>query len=747
MSDETTKSLKEKIGDALFTKVSDYFTGMFQMVWKDSKDITDNLADSIGEKVKKGIVAEGDPEVKAAFIKSLDQLNLSPEVKDLLVKDLSNTSNSDIALTVVKVIALALGGFLSLGSEAMVPWIQDMRKWVKATIPDPSQAHMAFIKNPELLETVSDIFERSGLDDKMQEIIKESARTTLPPDIIKQLFFRGIIDEATVDEMLKTNALNDEDAVRLKESFKFLPGVQDIITMAVREVFTPEVAAQFGQFDDYPDALTEHAKKVGVSEEWAKNYWAAHWDLPSIQAGYTMLHRGVINDEQLDMLLRAKDVMPFWREKLKQISYSPYTRVDVRRMFTADIITEEQVKESYLAQGYDEEHATNLTNWTIQSVIEEEREPTKTDIVSAFKRGAISQEDAVEMLVDLGYNQKAIALTLSKAIYDNERTLTKQRVSALKSSYIRGTYNESETRSSLSALNLDSVEINSLLDSWDIQKLEVEPEPEIEKVRTISKAEIISLYKSDSISQSEAKQLLTNLNYDEKTIKLLLAKADYDNSKKIKGKRVNAIRKTYLKGIFNDNDVITKLKAFEVDEKEIQSLLNVWDIEKLEAEPSEIIEKERSTTKNDLLASFNRNLITQVELRAGLFDLNYNEFTVNLLTTRAEYDKVKILKDDLIKSIKKGYIKGIYSEENTRDKLLEIGLLSAEIEHYFILWDIERASNEPTLSVAIYSKAYKQNIITLSELRIQLEQKGYSDQNINILIKLVDSGMEDLPNE
>ncbi|GAH79863.1 unnamed protein product, partial [marine sediment metagenome] len=74
------------------------------------------------------------------------------------------------------------------------------------------------------------------------------------------------------------------------------------------------------------------AGKKGLSKEWSERYWAAHWNLPSPQQGFEMLHRGVINVSELNMLLRALDVMPFWRDKLTAIAFRRLTRVDIRRM-------------------------------------------------------------------------------------------------------------------------------------------------------------------------------------------------------------------------------------------------------------------------------------------------------------------------------------------------------------------------------------------------------------------------------
>ncbi|GAH54249.1 unnamed protein product, partial [marine sediment metagenome] len=95
-----------------------------------------------------------------------------------------------------------------------------------------------------------------------------------------------------------------------------IPPVADIITMAVREAFTPDIAKRFGQYEDYPPDFEHWTLRKGLSKEWSMRYWAAHWSLPSAQQGFEMLHRGAINPTELNMLLRALDVMPFWRDKL-----------------------------------------------------------------------------------------------------------------------------------------------------------------------------------------------------------------------------------------------------------------------------------------------------------------------------------------------------------------------------------------------------------------------------------------------
>jgi len=136
--------------------------------------------------------------------------------------------------------------------------------------------------------------------------------------------------------------------------------------MAVREAFTPEIAARFGQYQDLPPDFVEWVGKKGLSKEWAERYWAAHWSLPSPQQGFEMLHRGVINEGDLNMLMRALDIMPFWRDKLIQIAYRPLTRVDVRRMFALGVLDVSGVRKAYTDLGYNDYNADLMTDFTIK---------------------------------------------------------------------------------------------------------------------------------------------------------------------------------------------------------------------------------------------------------------------------------------------------------------------------------------------------------------------------------------------
>jgi len=239
---------------------------------------------------------------------------------------------------------------------------------------------------------------------------------------------RGISVPDGVDLQLARWGFSDDNIAALRALRQLLPTPTDLVRFGVREVFTPEVAARFGQFDDFPEQFANEMALVGFNRERALQYWAAHWDLPSATQGFEMLHRGIISFEELQLLLRSLDVMPFWRDKLIQISYNPLTRVDVRRMYQAGVLDEDQVFRAYLDLGYTPDNARHLTDWTKIAYPRGSDGPggdlrnlTVATIRNAYVRRLIDRDEALDRLVQLDYSVDDAELQVS--IWDFDLTV------------------------------------------------------------------------------------------------------------------------------------------------------------------------------------------------------------------------------------------------------------------------------------------------------------------------------------
>lgn len=298
-----------------------------------------------------------------------------------------------------------------------------------------------------------------------------------------------------------------------------IPPINDIITMAVREVFNPAVARRFGQFEDFPKDFGRYAEMQGLTREWAERYWAAHWTLPSATQGFEMLHRGIIDEDDLDLLLRSLDYMPFWREKLQQVSYRPLTRVDVRRMYAEGVLDEKAVYQAYLDIGYNEDNAESMTEFTLAYVLKQQTRFTTQDVVKAYVDRMIDRGEARDLLRELGVDRNTIDTILDSAEYKREWALTESKQRGIRNLYKRGTYDENQARSQLLRLDLPSDQVDALMEQWYYERAEEEP-------KTWTRAETLKFMKSGTITMERGVRELKLLGYDDEHIDVYLEGLD-----------------------------------------------------------------------------------------------------------------------------------------------------------------------------------------------------------------------------
>jgi len=306
---------------------------------------------------------------------------------------------------------------------------------------------------------------------------------------------------ADLDTQLRRIGIHPSFTNVYKELAYQIPPVADIITMAVREAFTPDVAAKFGQYEDFPNDLEEWGLKKGLSKEWTQRYWAAHWNLPSPQQGFDMLHRGVINTSELNMLLRALDVMPFWRDKLTAVAYRPLTRVDVRRMYKQGVLDEREVFEAYKDHGYSDENAERMTEFTIRQTLATLSKFTSGDIIKAFTNRMIDRGTAVSLLGDIGIRSEDAGYIVSTAEYKRKWAFTDDQIAGIRNLYKKRIYDVNQASDKLAKLNLPSDQINVLMEQWYYEKIQ-------ELDATWTTAQTLRFYKRREITLERAEREL-----------------------------------------------------------------------------------------------------------------------------------------------------------------------------------------------------------------------------------------------
>ncbi len=285
-------------------------------------------------------------------------------------------------------------------------------------------------------------------------------RVYLNAQDITTAWLREDITESAATEKLRELGLDSADTTELKKLAFYIPQIPDLVRMAVREVFNPTLREKLDLDAEFPPDFAKWGRKQGVSEEWAKNYWAAHWELPSATQGFEMYHRTtfiklddtspqlgvadgkpyyrVVSLDTLKNLLKAQDYAPTWRDKLEAISYNPLTRVDVRRMRELGLLDKGSVKKAYFDDGYSEENASRLAEFVERDVLDNYTGKTKSQMLTLFRHGVVTESELRTYLIHAQVPQEFIDV-LIKVEQDLAKAERRdRRFRAIEQQYKRG---------------------------------------------------------------------------------------------------------------------------------------------------------------------------------------------------------------------------------------------------------------------------------------------------------------------
>jgi hypothetical protein len=393
----------------------------------------------------------------------------------------------------------------------------------------PQDAAAAYVRGTYGKSYAAQEIRKGGFSEDQANVMLDNVMG--PPglgDLIDQ-WRRGIITEQELESSLTAGGINPKYHRAIKQQAETIPGVQDLILMAVREALTPEIAERFGQYQDFPPQLAARGKLLGLSEETCRMFWAAHWNLPSPQMAFEMWQRRIITDpEEMNMLMRALDIMPHWREKLLQLAYVPLTRVDVRRMHKMGVLTDEEVYNSYLDHGYSPENAARMRDFTIaynSKGTEDETELgklTRSSILNFYDDGLLDRTDAHRLLVKAGYKDEAAKLYLDRVDFEDQRAERKAETALIIEQAQAGVVTFEAAQDKLRALGLGSVELDKAVAAL-IRAQE-------RKVKIPSRTEGEKMFELGVVTENEYRLLLSDIGYSNEWIQKYIEKSKKEMS-------------------------------------------------------------------------------------------------------------------------------------------------------------------------------------------------------------------------
>ncbi|GAI70824.1 unnamed protein product, partial [marine sediment metagenome] len=349
-----------------------------------------------------------------------------------------------------------------------------------------------------------------------QNVYKAAPVRLLPETTILRMYYKGIMSREQIDDMFAKIGYNETNIQGLVDDFKYIPTISDTITWAVREAFYDDYAREFGTDEEYPaEKMQFYGLKWGILPEELKYFWRAHWFLPSIGQGYEMLHRKVITDGDLDNLFKAADILPWWRDKLKAISYVPVGRVDVRRFIRYGIITtKEESTIRYEVMGYNHEDAGLMTDFSWAMELEDRKNLTYSQIMHYYKEMDLTADDAKKMLMDLGYPEAESEYLVSYWAFELLKEAEDEELATIFDLFAAGAITYDNAMDRLGKIDMSAARANRQL-----AKLEKQREKQI---KLLSKEDLGKLLAAEVITTDNYKEYMLHLNYRDEDIELLI---------------------------------------------------------------------------------------------------------------------------------------------------------------------------------------------------------------------------------
>ena len=462
------------------------------------------------------------------YITSLGIEEVLPEIfKPSSLKARTNRSQVEIIL----IIGTVLGTLIAIVSAIPAPFTRKFtyiaERLAKTNRPDVQTLLAIKRRFPQDINTISPFLQDTGFDGYFLDRLNDVSRPLLTGFEYQALWRRGYISETDFVTVLVKMGYEPETIQGFMDLGNVIPAPNDLITMAVREAFDDGVSSRFQHDENFPPEFAEWAAKQGLNADWSKRYWRAHWQLPSPNQVFEMLHRlrpgksdVTLTQEDVNTFLRTADYAPFWRERLSKISYAPYTRVDVRRMYKTGVLNETQVKDAYLDLGYDDEHAQALTQFTIAFEAEEETGIVRTSVLSAYGDGMIDRGTAEGMLASGGYDATTTAFYLDNVDFREALEITQIKLSSIKKKFIEGLIDETTVNNEINILNLPAQRVTALLELWVTEREN--------QIALPTLAQIENFYELGISTLDDFTRILKRRGYSDETIKWNIQRMDIE---------------------------------------------------------------------------------------------------------------------------------------------------------------------------------------------------------------------------
>ena len=347
---------------------------------------------------------------------------------------------------------------------------------LKPNLLDSGTLIAFLMKYPERASEVADLLDQHGLDNDQQHVARDALRQFPSLTELIELVNRGHVEVGAAAAALRRQGIEQDDAEDLLQLRHWRPSPGDLVMLAGREAFEESAIKAFNLDADLDEIDPEEFEKSGMSRDWLRKYWVAHWQNPSINQVFEMVHRKVKKPngepfglQDLETYYRVADINPYFGDLLRQIAYRPLGRVDIRRMHKQGDLRDDQLQGAYEDLGYSPENAELMKRFTISLTAGTQKDLTRAQWQRLYDIGQLDRPDYEARLVQIGYDaEEAAALGELAEVAKLEKRDGKQ-IDAVRVEFKRRRLDRAKAAGELNALGMSAQRGDELLDEWSAE--------------------------------------------------------------------------------------------------------------------------------------------------------------------------------------------------------------------------------------------------------------------------------------
>jgi hypothetical protein len=442
------------------------------------------------------------PHLQALLSTYMESDQLPDELRGVFEAMAGPDHQFDVLLQLIGAIGAIISALFSLGGIALQPLRNEL--WAdNAVVPIPP-ADLADMVERNIIGVDFGHAEaaKSGLGNNDFDLMVRGAGEPYGIEQGLNLLRRGKISLEEFTKVLYYSRVRNEflnDVLALQWDTMT---AGDAIEGALKGVLDNATASDLfgkagGQVDQFQTLLDIAGNPIGV--ESALNLW----------------NHGYINESQVDQIILHSRINPLFEQTAKLQRHKFLSAFQIVNAVKAGSATAAEAIGWLVAEGYPADQVTAVVNGSHKTATAAAKDITESQIATMYESGAITEQDASQRLVNLGYPANETTFILS--VYSEKRHLAmiQAAIGQVRKVYLAGRIDDAGAGTQLDALGVDPTAKETYLTVWKIEAAS--------ELKELTAAQIGTFVKKGFITNDDATKRWEAMGYDAGDAALLLA--------------------------------------------------------------------------------------------------------------------------------------------------------------------------------------------------------------------------------